>query len=177
MRPLLALAAALLVSAPHAARAHGVSQEVRRRGETWEIRVRYDHGRPLAGATYQVTRPGSAEVVREGKTGPEGWVELVPDAPGTWHVKVVDRTGHGKTVAVEVPAAAPSSPATTPTTSTTTAPTTSATPSATSTSTSNPTSTETTSAATGRLKIALAAGGILAAFVLLAAVRRRGGGR
>ncbi len=155
-------AAALFLCVPAAARAHGVSQQIERRGDAFAVRVRYHHGRPLAGATYQVMRPGSAELARVGKTGADGWVEFVPDLPGTWHVKVVDRTGHGKTVAVEVPASANPSPST---------------PTPTPTSTSTPTSSSADAdPGPGPLGVAAAAGGILAAFVLLAAVRRRGAG-
>ncbi|HEX9308447.1 MAG TPA: hypothetical protein VF894_13200 [Anaeromyxobacter sp.] len=106
--------AALVVSAlawPASPRAHGVSQQVERRGETYAVRARYEGGKPLAGATYQVLRPGAAETVaREGRTGVDGWVEFVPDVTGTWRVRIADATGHGRVVAVEVPEVAPASP-------------------------------------------------------------------
>jgi hypothetical protein len=111
--PALALAALALavLALPLAARAHGVTHETERRGAAYAARVRYRGGAPLAGAYYQVFRPGAPErLVREGRTGPEGWVEFVPDVPGRWRVRIVDASGHGGVVAVDVPEAAPASP-------------------------------------------------------------------
>jgi hypothetical protein len=109
---LRALALAAAVSFPLAAAAHGVAQEIERRGPAYAVRARYEGGPPLAGAYYQVIAPGEpARIVREGRTGAEGWVEFVPDVPGRWRVRIVDASGHGRVVAVEVaevaPAAAP----------------------------------------------------------------------
>jgi hypothetical protein len=99
----LALALALL-SLPFAAGAHGLSSETERRGGAWAVRVRYDGGAPLAGAVYQVVRPGAPErTAREGRTDAQGWVEFVPDVPGRWRVRIVDATGHGLVVSVDVP--------------------------------------------------------------------------
>ncbi len=106
--------AALILSAlawPSSPRAHGISQQVERRGETFAVRVRYEGGKPLAGATYQVLRPGASETVaREGRTSADGWVEFVPDVAGTWRVRISDATGHGRVVAVEVAEVAPAPP-------------------------------------------------------------------
>jgi hypothetical protein len=106
---------ALALALPCAARAHGVSQQVERRGAAYAVRARYDGGAPLAGAFYQVMRPGKPEqVVREGRTDPQGWVEFVPDVPGRWRVRIADASGHGRVVTVEVAEVAPSSPASKP---------------------------------------------------------------
>jgi nickel transport protein len=102
------VAAALALAVPTASRAHGVSQEVERRGPAYAVRVRYHGGDPLAGATYQVVRPGEpARVQARGKTDAQGWVEFVPDVPGRWRIRIVDATGHGRVVDVDVPNAAP----------------------------------------------------------------------
>lgn len=96
---------------PAAPQAHGISQEVERRGDAFAVRVRYEGGKPLAGATYQVLRPGAPEVlVKEGRTGADGWVEFVPDLAGTWRVRISDATGHGRVVAVQVVEVAPALP-------------------------------------------------------------------
>jgi hypothetical protein len=106
----LALALAAL-SLPLPARAHGVDQQTERRGAAYAARVRHRDGAPLAGAFYQVIRPGEPErIVREGRTGPDGWVEFLPDVPGRWRVRIVDATGHGAVVTVDVAAAPPASP-------------------------------------------------------------------
>jgi nickel transport protein len=96
---ILALAA---LAAPVPAWAHGVESQVEDRGGTIAVRAR-THGEPLAGAAYQVFSPAAPQRIRaEGRTGPDGWVELVPDAPGTWRVRIVDATGHGAEIPVEV---------------------------------------------------------------------------
>jgi hypothetical protein len=108
---LRALAFALALSLPAAAGAHGVSEETERRGAAYAVRARYAGGEPLAGAVYQVIRPGRPErIVRSGRTDAQGWVEFLPDVPGRWKVRIVDATGHGRVVAVEVAEAAPSPP-------------------------------------------------------------------
>jgi hypothetical protein len=105
----LALAAALALPLPAAA--HGVSQEIERRGAACAVRARYEGGAPLAGAFYQVISPGEPQrILREGRTGSQGWVEFVPDVPGRWRVRIVDATGHGRVVAVDVAEVAPASP-------------------------------------------------------------------
>lgn len=109
LRALTAVLVALTL--PLAARAHGVSQETERRGAAWAVRARYHGGEPLAGAVYQVIRPGNPErIVREGRTDAQGWVEFVPDVPGRWRVRIVDATGHGRVVTVDVAQGAPPSP-------------------------------------------------------------------
>lgn len=75
------------------------------------MRARYEGGKPLAGAAYQVLRPGRPERVQgEGRTDAQGWVEFVPDVPGAWRVRIVDASGHGRVVTVEVADAASSLP-------------------------------------------------------------------
>lgn len=108
LRP-LALGLALL-SLPLAARAHGLSAETERRGAGYAVRARYRGGPPLSGAVYQVIRPGSERIAREGRTDAQGWVELAPDVPGRWRVRIVDATGHGLVVNVDVPEDPPPSP-------------------------------------------------------------------
>jgi hypothetical protein len=113
---LRALALAAAVWLPLVAAAHGVAQEIERRGPAYAVRARYDGGAPLAGAWYQVIAPGEpTRVLREGRTGADGWVEFVPDVPGRWRVRIVDASGHGRVVAVDVAEVAPASPAAPPT--------------------------------------------------------------
>ena len=105
----IVVAAVLALAVPAVSYAHGVSQEVERHGPAYAVRARYHGGGPLAGATYQVIRPGEPAVVQaRGKTDAQGWVEFVPDVPGRWRVRIVDASGHGRVVDVDVPAAAPS---------------------------------------------------------------------
>jgi nickel transport protein len=104
----LALLALVLPAAP---RAHGVTGEVERRGAAFAVRVSYAGGSPLARAWYEVVRPGEpARVERRGRTDAEGWVEFVPDAPGRWQVRIVDASGHGRVVTVDVGEIAAASP-------------------------------------------------------------------
>jgi nickel transport protein len=104
-------AVVLALALPAAALAHGVSHEVERRGAAYAVRARYPGGAPLAGATYQVLPPGEPARVRaQGKTDAQGWVSFVPDVPGRWRIRILDATGHGRVVTVDVPAP-PASPA------------------------------------------------------------------
>jgi hypothetical protein len=106
--PPLALAALVALSAPAAAIAHAVVEEVDRRGDDLAVRLRYAGGKPLAGARYEVVSPASPQGSHDaGRTDREGWVVLSPDAPGTWTIRIVDATGHGRIVTVEVSARAP----------------------------------------------------------------------
>jgi hypothetical protein len=108
---LRALALALFLALPLPSAAHGVSQEIERRGAAYAVRARYDGGAPLAGAFYQVIAPGEPRrIVREGRTDPQGWVELVPDVAGRWRVRIVDATGHGRVVTVDVAEVPPAAP-------------------------------------------------------------------
>ncbi len=114
----LVLAGLVALAVPAAAVAHGVRTEVERRGAEVAVRAHYESGRPLAGARFEVTSPARPERSHaEGRTDREGWLVFTPDAPGTWQVRIVDATGHGRVVKVEVappPPSAPSAPAPAP---------------------------------------------------------------
>jgi nickel transport protein len=108
--PALRAAAALLLAAPALAGAHEVVHEVDR-GRAVAVQVRHDDGAPLGDAAFEVFAPGEREVPHlMGRTDRRGWLAFVPDAPGSWRVRVFDDTGHGLDVAVEVTAAAPGGP-------------------------------------------------------------------
>jgi nickel transport protein len=156
--------AALLAPAP--AVAHGVVVEIERRDGAVAARARYEGGRPLAGARYEVVSPASPErAFDEGRTDRHGWVAFVPDAPGTWRVRIVDDSGHGRVAMIEV-------------TSTATA-TSTATPTSTSTPSATPSATPTSAFAPSRaVRSLLGATALALAFGALHAVqRRRRGGR
>lgn len=114
----LALVALLALAVPGAAAGHGVHGEVERRGAEVAVRARYEDGRPLAGARFEVISPAAPGAGRaSGRTDRDGWVTFVPDAPGVWSVRIVDAGGHGRVVTVNVAAtatatAAPASTAT-----------------------------------------------------------------
>jgi nickel transport protein len=102
------LLAALL--APAAGEAHGVAVEIDRGEGGVAARARYEGGRPLAGARYEVVSPAQPErAFEEGRTDRHGWLVFVPDAPGTWRVRIADASGHGHVFQVEVPPAPPAS--------------------------------------------------------------------
>jgi hypothetical protein len=185
-RRLAAAAAALALALgwPAAARPHGVTHQIERRGDAWAVRVRAHGGKPLVAATYQVMRPGSDDPLEQGKTGADGWVTFTPDEQGTWRVRIADAEGHGRVVNVnvtEVPQVAGAGPATLSTTSTSTTTTTTTDPTPTSTA---PSAHPERSAAEGGaeskgaddsptpLRIAAGTAGILAVFVAMWALRR-----
>jgi nickel transport protein len=107
-RSSLAHAALAVLLVPGLAAAHGVDTEVARRGAEIAVRARYTGGEPLAGAHFEVFAPARAdEPFARGRTDRDGWLVFAPGAPGTWKVRVVDATGHGQVVDVEVAPALP----------------------------------------------------------------------
>jgi nickel transport protein len=100
--PLLAALAALL-AAP-AASAHEVLHSVER-NRAVAVRAYFADGEVLAYAQYEVYSPADPKIPHQkGRTDRSGWLAFVPDAEGTWRVKVADATGHG--LDLEVDAAA-----------------------------------------------------------------------
>jgi nickel transport protein len=100
---LLALLTAALAPAREA-RAHEVLHDVER-GRAVAVRTFYADGEVLAYAAYEVFSPADPRVPhQQGRTDRAGWLAFVPDTPGTWRVKVVDGSGHGLDVTLEVAA-------------------------------------------------------------------------
>ncbi len=101
-RSLLAFLAAVGFALPSAA--HEVTSEVVR-GRAVAVRALAHDGAALADATAEVFSPADDSTpFWRGRTDRGGWVAFVPDAPGRWRVRVVDATGHGIVVPVDVPA-------------------------------------------------------------------------
>jgi len=168
----LALAVAALL-APAPAGAHGVHVEVQREGGAVAVRARYEGGRPLAGARYEVVSPAHPErAFAEGTTDRHGWVAFSPDAAGAWSVRIVDAAGHGKVATVEIRAAEMAAGEAGAATSTPTA-----TPTATATATSAETSIPIAAPTAARLPYALrsllGAAALALAFGAIWAVQRR----
>jgi nickel transport protein len=107
----LALAGGALV--PAAAAGHELLHSVERGGAI-AVRAWYPDGRPLAGCAFEVFSPADpAAPHHSGRTDPGGHAAFVPDAPGTWRVRIRDASAHGVSVPVEVaagPAAAAEPP-------------------------------------------------------------------
>jgi nickel transport protein len=105
-RAATALVAALVVL-PVAAGAHEVLHDVER-GRAVGVRAYFADGEALAYTQFEVYSPSDPKIPHQkGRTDRSGWVAFVPDAPGKWHVKVIDNTGHGLAVEVEAGAAGP----------------------------------------------------------------------
>lgn len=99
-----ALALAALAVAPLAS-AHEVLHTVER-DRAVALRAYFADGEVLAYAAYEVYAPADPKIPHQkGRTDRNGWLAFVPDAPGKWHVKVADNTGHG--LDVEIDAAPP----------------------------------------------------------------------
>ncbi len=104
-RAALLLVTAMAVLAPGDARAHEVLHQVER-NRAVALRAYFADGEVLAYAQYEVYSPADPKIPHQkGRTDRDGWVAFVPAAPGTWRVKVIDDTGHGLDVGVEVPSA------------------------------------------------------------------------
>jgi nickel transport protein len=96
-----ALVAALL-AAPTTARAHEVLHEVER-GRAIAMKAYFADGEPLAYASYEVFSPADPKIpYQKGRTDRSGYLAFVPDAPGKWRLKVIDGTGHGLDLGVDV---------------------------------------------------------------------------
>ncbi len=101
-RTLLPLLVAACLASPAAA--HEVTSEVVR-GRAVAVRAMAHDGAALAGAAAEVFSPSDgAAPFWQGRTDRNGWVSFVPDAPGRWRVRVMDATGHGMVIPVDVPA-------------------------------------------------------------------------
>ncbi len=99
-----AILAASMLAVALPSRAHEVLHEVER-GRAIAVRVHYADGEGLAYVEAEVFSPKDARIPHwKGRTDRNGFVSFVPDAPGTWRVRVVDSTGHGLDATVDVPA-------------------------------------------------------------------------
>ena len=107
---------ALLALGAWPALAHETLHEVQR-GAAIGVRTWESDGEAVAGAIYEVYSPADRQHPwQEGRTDRAGWLAFVPSQPGSWRVRVIEATGHGLDVEVEVappgapPVAAPARP-------------------------------------------------------------------
>ncbi len=99
-RVALTIAAAALLS-PLAATAHEVLHSVER-GQAVAVKAYFADGEALAYTQYEVFSPADAKIpYQKGRTDRNGFLAFVPDAKGSWRVKVVDTTGHGLDIEVD----------------------------------------------------------------------------
>lgn len=97
------LVTAMAVLAPGGARAHEVLHQVER-SRAVALQAYFADGEVLAYARYEVYSPADPKIPHQrGRTDRDGWLAFVPAVPGTWRVKVINDTGHGLDVGVEVP--------------------------------------------------------------------------
>jgi len=100
-RKVAAIAAALLTLAALPASAHETLHEVQR-GKAIAVRAYVADGEVLAHAAYEVYSPADPRTpYQQGRTDRGGWLAFVPDAPGTWRVKVTGGHGHGLDLGVD----------------------------------------------------------------------------
>jgi nickel transport protein len=113
--PLLVLIA--LLAGP--ALAHETLHQVVQ-GKAVAVRAYESDGDPLAATPFEVYSPAEPKGAwTTGRTDRDGWLAFVPDRPGRWRVRVIEPTGHGLDLSVDLPlpagiaAAAPAAPAAT----------------------------------------------------------------
>jgi nickel transport protein len=118
-RRAVVIAALSLAAGPAAA--HETLHEVQR-GTAVAVRTYESDGDPVAWTAYEVYSPAEPKTPwQSGRTDRAGWLAFVPDRPGRWRVRVIEATGHGLDIGVEVearpaaPAPSPGSPAPAPT--------------------------------------------------------------
>jgi len=96
----VALSAALLSS--FTASAHEVLHTVER-GRAVAVKAYFADGEAMAYAEFVVFSPSDAKIpYQKGRTDRSGYLAFVPDATGSWHVKVMGPDGHGLDVDVTV---------------------------------------------------------------------------
>jgi nickel transport protein len=103
------LAVLVLLACSSAAQAHEVLHTVER-GKAVAVKVYFADGEVAAYREVQVFSPADARIpYQKGRTDRSGYVAFMPDTPGAWRVVLVDDTGHGLDVKVDVaaPGAAP----------------------------------------------------------------------
>jgi len=99
----LALAVVTVLAALSAAPtlAHETLHEIAR-GRAVAVKAYFADGEVLAYTAYEVYAPVDPKVPwQKGRTDRAGWLAFVPDAPGTWRIKVIDEGGHGLDLQVE----------------------------------------------------------------------------
>ncbi len=101
-RPLAMAAALGALLLPSAAASHEVLHDVER-GRAVAVRAYFADGETLAYCAYEVFSPADPAIPHQkGRTDRVGWLAFVPDVPGRWRVKIVDPSGHGLDVGIEV---------------------------------------------------------------------------
>jgi nickel transport protein len=103
---LRALAAAFAVAAlappSGPAAAHETLHEVQR-DRAVAVRTYESDGDPVAATPWEVYSPAQPGTPwQQGRTDRAGWLAFVPDVPGAWRVRVIEATGHGLDIVVEV---------------------------------------------------------------------------
>jgi nickel transport protein len=102
------LAVAALLAYPTLSAAHQTLHEVRRGGAV-AVRVYESDGDPVAGTAFEVYSPADpGKPWQIGRTDRTGWLAFVPEVTGRWRVRVIEASGHGLDIGVEVaPQASP----------------------------------------------------------------------
>lgn len=104
MRRSACLALLLLLASAATAMAHEVFHTVER-GKAVAVKAHFADGEALAYREYQVFSPADARIpYQKGRSDRSGAIAFLPDVPGPWRVVVMDDTGHGLDVKVDVPA-------------------------------------------------------------------------
>jgi nickel transport protein len=100
----LALAGLLALAAAPVA-AHEMLHEVQR-DKAIAVKAYFVDGEVLAYTPYEVYSPADPRIpYQKGRTDRSGWLAFLPNAVGTWRVKVIDDTGHGLDVQIDAEAA------------------------------------------------------------------------
>ena len=114
-RPLIALAAALLLTWPSVCLAHGVSISCQE-GRAMVMEASYDDGEPMDYVKARVVGP-DGKTFQVGNTDGHGRFAWVPDRGGQWTVSAADGMGHRAQIKVkagpgqDAKPAAPAAPA------------------------------------------------------------------
>ena len=82
--------------------AHEVQYEVEPNRAT-AVKVHFSDGESLSYAEFEIYAPRDPAIpFQKGRTDRDGYLSFVPNADGTWRIKVIDESGHGLDVGVEV---------------------------------------------------------------------------
>jgi nickel transport protein len=86
--------------------AHEILSSIER-GRGVAVKAYFADGEPVAYAEYQLFAPEDAKIpYQKGRTDRAGYVAFVPCSAGTWHLRLLEGTGHGLDMDVPVDLAA-----------------------------------------------------------------------
>ena len=88
--------------------AHEMLHEIGSPREPVAVKILFADGEALPYGEYEIYAPSDANIpFQKGRTDREGYLSFVPSDVGVWRVRVIEKSGHGLDVKIEVGAVGP----------------------------------------------------------------------